>query len=206
MKLSQNKIKIRESTTSLILKYGVVSVSMDDIANMLGMSKKTLYISFKSKDELVSAVVQNLIQKNQDYCNLALIGSMNAVDELFKNLEFLNEIFRPLNPSILFDLKKYHADSFELIQKFKNEFVLEKIRLNLERGIAEGLFRENLNVDIVSKFRLESVFIPFTYDFSAQKYSLLEIEREILINYLYGLATEKGYKMIDKYLKQQCKN
>ena len=175
---------------------------MDDIAAMLGMSKKTLYLSFKSKDELVFSVVQNLIQKNHEFCNLALIGSQNAIDELFKNLEFLNEIFQPLNPSILFDLKKHHKDSFELVEKFKNEFVLEKITANLKRGIAEGLFRDNINIDIVAKYRLESVFIPFSYEFSQQKHSLLEIEREILINYLYGLASEKGYKMIDKYLKQ----
>ncbi len=179
---------------------------MDDIAHVLGMSKKTLYLSFKSKDELVFTVVQSLIQKNQEYCNLALLGSLNAVDELFKNLEFLNEIFLPLNPSILCDLQKYHFSSFELVQKFKNEFVLEKIESNLKRGIAEGLFRNNINAEIISRHRLESIFVPFTYDFSKQKFSLFEIEREILINYLYGLATEKCYKMIDKYLKQQCKN
>ena len=188
-----------------MLKHGVVSVSMDDIANVLGMSKKTLYLSFKSKDELVFSVVQSLIQKNQEYCNLALIGSLNAVDELFKNLEFLNEIFMPLNPIMLYDLQKFHNRSYELVQKFKNEFVLEKIKLNLNRGIAEGLFRSEINTEIISKHRLESIFIPFTYDFSKQKYSLFEIEREILINYLYGLATQKCYKIIERYLKQNAK-
>lgn len=176
---------------------------MDDIAGLLGMSKKTLYLSFKSKDELIYSVVHDLIHQNHEYCNLATIAANNAVDELLKNLEFLDEIFRSLNPSIIFDLKKHHEGSFELVEKFKNEFILEKIVSNLKRGISEGLFRQDTNVEIISRFRLESIFIPFSPEFLQSKHSILEIEREMLINYMYGLATEKGYKMIAKYLKQQ---
>lgn len=176
---------------------------MDDIASLLGMSKKTLYLSFKSKDELIYSVVHDLITQNHEYCDIATISSVNAIDELFKNLELLDEIFRSLNPSIIFDLKKHHEKSFHLVEKFKNEFILEKIVSNIHRGIAEGLFREDTNVEIISRFRLESVFIPFSPEFLQSKFTVLEIEKEMLINYMYGLATEKGYNMIAKYLKQQ---
>lgn len=202
MKIVENKNRIRESASKLILQYGIISVSMDDIARLLGMSKKTLYTFYKSKDELVLDVLENLIDRNQEYCTLASISSKNAVEELFQSLEIHDRIFQPLHPSLIFDLKKHHQNAYGCVECFKNEFLIEKIEANILRGIEEGLYRPEINIDITARLRLESIFLPFSNEYFLRKYTIREVQKEIMVHFLYGLATDKGHKLINKYLKK----
>jgi len=198
------KERIQAKADELFMRYGIRSVSMDDIAAQLAMSKKTLYQFFADKDELVDAVVDKELKKGQCDCIACRQQSKDAVDEIFITMEFIAEQFRNMNPMVLYDLEKFHVSAFQKFLKHKNEFLLEVIRKNMERGIKEELFRPEINVDIMSKFRLESMMIAFNMlVFPPRKYNLVEVTQEIIEHYLYGLATLKGHKLILKYKQEK---
>ena len=111
-----------------------------------------------------------------------------------------------MNPTILYDLHKFHFQSFKKFQEHKNSFLLEIIRKNLERGKAEGLYREDINIDILSRFRLESMMIAFNMEvFPQTKYSVVDVTMVIIENFTFGLVTPGGYELVMKY-KQERQN
>lgn len=201
------KERIQAKADELFMRYGIRSVSMDDIAAQLVMSKKTLYQFFADKDELVDAVVDTELSKGQKDCLECRRSSKDAIDEIFITMEQIAEQFRNMNPMVLYDLEKFHAPAFQKFLKHKNEFLLDVIRKNIERGIQEELFRPEINVDVLSRFRLESMMIAFNMTvFPPRKYNLADVTQEIIEHYLYGMATLKGYKLILKYNEQRKKN
>ncbi len=204
---SDKKQRIRNAAHDLVMQYSIRSVSMDDIAANLGMSKKTIYQYFKDKDELVEAVVDDVIDTNQCICNTDREKADNAVHEIFLVMDMMVEMFKTMNPSILFDMQKYHQAAFMKFQKHRNEYLYNVCRQNLERGIREELFRPEINVEIMARYRVETMLTAFNPEFQRYlKKSLLEIEEEIIIHYLFGLVTLKGYKLVLKYMEQKKKN
>jgi AcrR family transcriptional regulator len=204
--VAQTKDRIREQAKQLYFKYGIRSVSMDDIAVGLGMSKKTIYQYFADKDELVDAIVEEDISGTRTDCQECFIQSTNAVEEIFLTLDRMLEHLGQMNPTILYDLHKFHFQSFKKFQEHKNSFLLEIIRKNLERGKAEGLYRDDINVEILSKFRLESMMIAFNMEiFPQTKYSIVEVTMAIIENFTFGVVTPTGYELVMKY-KQERQN
>lgn len=206
--MSENEIKnrIKEVAHKMVMQYGIRSVSMDDMAGELGMSKKTIYQYFKDKDELVEAIVTDVVSKNQATCMSDRSGAENAVHEVFLGMEMVVAMFRTMNPSILFDLQKYHPSAFRLFLHHKNEFVYNIMKKNIDRGISEGLYRADIKVEILSRFRVDSMMLPFNPEFlSKTNSSLMEVEEQVIIHWVYGLVTEKGYKMVQKYFKESSK-
>lgn len=187
----------------MFMRFGIRSVSMDEIAGQLGMSKKTLYQHFADKEELINDVVLHDIMKDEQDCREACGQSANAVEEIFRIMGFVLEQLRNMNPVVLFDLQKFHPGAYAHFEKHKNEFMLNIVRANIERGLREELYRPELDIDIISKFRLESMFIPFNMDvFPSGKYNVAAITQEIMEHFVYGVATPKGYKLIQKYKKE----
>jgi TetR/AcrR family transcriptional regulator, cholesterol catabolism regulator len=198
--------RILEKATELFMRYGIRSVSMDDIATQLGISKKTIYQSFADKDELVDAIIDGDIRQMQHECVRCQLQSGNAIEEIFLTMDMIQGHLQNMNPMLLYDLQKFHFRSFQKFMAHKNSYLLDIIRQNLEKGIAEGLYRKNLNTEVLSRFRLESLMIPFNMDqFPPAKFNLVEVMRIILEHFLFGLASEKGYQMILKYQKEQFK-
>jgi AcrR family transcriptional regulator len=200
------KERIKFTAHDLVMKYGIRSVSMDDIATALGMSKKTIYQCFADKDELVKAVVTDVVRKSETDCDRDKNQADNAIHEIFLAMEMVVEMFRTMNPSIIYDMHKYHPGAFHIFQKHKNDYVYNVMKENLIRGIKEELYRPEINIDIMSKFRVESIMLPFNPEFQhSLKYSLVEIEQELILHFLFGLVTLKGYKLILKYQQDQLK-
>lgn len=194
------KNRIKKKAHELFMGLGIRSVSMDDIATQLGMSKKTIYQYYADKDELVNAVMDDEELRMQTDCNSCNVGSKDAIDEVFRNIRLIYEQFSQMNPMVLHDLEKFHPSAFGRFLKMKNEFLHQVIHSNLLRGIAEGLYRPEINVDVLTKYRLESIMLPFNiFVFPPAKYSLAEISREMTVNFLFGLASQKGYELIIKY-------
>ena len=202
----ETKQRIQKAAHDLVMQYGIRSVSMDDIAANLGMSKKTIYQYFKDKDELVEAVVDDIIDTNQYACKADIERSENAVHEIFLVMDMMAEMFKSMNPSILHDMQKYHPAAFTKFKKHKNEFLYDVCTKNLQRGVKEELYRSEIAVDILCRYRVETMFIPFNPQFQQSlKHSLAMIEEEILIHFLFGLVSPKGYKQITKYMEQKTK-
>lgn len=203
----QNRERIRQKADELFMQLGTRNVSMDDIARDLGMSKKTIYQYYSDKDELVNAVLDFTLEKMKRECDDARNGSKDAVHELFLTMDILAEQFRNMNPIILHDLEKNHTSAFKKFLNYKLEYLFTAVKENMQRGIQEGLFRADLNMDVVSKFRLEAMMLPFnTQVFPTSKYNFVEVVGIIMDHYVFGLATTKGHASILQYKEESKKS
>jgi TetR/AcrR family transcriptional regulator, cholesterol catabolism regulator len=200
------KERILVKSNELFNRYGIRSVSMDDIAAQLGMSKKTLYQYYTDKDELVNAVFDGILSVNKNNCTECTKKGENAIHEVFLSFDIMEEMLKTMNPSVLFDMQKYHPSAYRKFDDFKNGFLYRIIKANLERGIKEELYREEIDTDILSRYRLHTVLLSFNPEvFPSNKANLVHIEQQLIECFLYGLATPKGYKQIQKYKNQRTK-
>jgi AcrR family transcriptional regulator len=201
------KVRIREKARELFMRYGIRSVSMDDIAAQLGMSKKTIYQYFADKNELVMEVMEAEIVTMQSECLQDSQRATNAVDEIFIMVDRITEQFRSMNPVIIYDLEKFHVRAYQRFLEYRNKFLLDIIRKNLQWGVKEGLYRPEIDIELLAKFRLESMMIAFNIDlFPPSKYNLAQVTREIIEHFVYGVASPKGYKLILKCQQKRSKN
>lgn len=200
------KERILVKAEALFMQYGIRSVSMDDIANSLGMSKKTLYQYYADKDELVDAVVGGYISGIQQKCLGCREEARDAVQEIVISMDRIMVEFNNMNPMLLYDLEKFHFKAYQRFRDHKDNFMAEVIRRNIEWGIKDELYRAEIDVEVMVKFRLESMMIPFNVNaFPPGKYNLGTSSQEILEHFIYGLATIKGHKLIQKYNEQRQK-
>jgi TetR/AcrR family transcriptional regulator, cholesterol catabolism regulator len=201
------KDRIQQKAKELFMRYGFRSVTMDEIAGQLGISKKTVYQFFEDKDSLVEAVMQKEMTYMHDECIKQMRESENAIEEIFKDMDSMEKVIDSMNPQIIFDLEKFYPETFEKFKKHKHTFLLDIIKKNLQRGIQEELYRNDFDVDIIARFRLESSFIAFSQEiFPFGKYNLLQVSNEIYYHYIHGIATPKGKKLIEKHMLQRQKN
>jgi AcrR family transcriptional regulator len=196
--------RIKLKAKDLFMQFGLRSVSMDDIANSLGISKKTIYQFYEDKDALVEGVIEALIEHNQMCCDKDTMESDNAIHEIFLAMDFMMDIFRSMNPSLVFDMQKYYPAAYSKFAKHKNEYIFGTIKQNVIRGIKEELYRADLNVDVIARFRVESVMLPFDPSFHTKvKLGLAAIEEELMLYFLYGMVSPKGYKLAQKYQQER---
>lgn len=198
--------RIKQKADELFRRYGIRSVTMDEIATQLGMSKKTIYQYYSDKDQLVDAVAEEEINFSQESCTRNKEASSNAIEEIFMVMEFVEVMFRNMNPAMLYDLEKYHPRGYKKFLEHKNKFLFEMIKRNLERGIVEELFRPEINIEMMTRFRLENMMLGFNPEiFPPTKFNLAILQQEMIEHFLYGVATLKGYKLILKYKQQRLK-
>ncbi|MBS1665696.1 MAG: TetR/AcrR family transcriptional regulator [Bacteroidetes bacterium] len=188
------------------MRYGIRSITMDEIASQLGISKKTIYQFFTDKDDMVSAVIEVEIKKNEDECDQFSIDAKDAVHEIFLALEDLDEMLKYMNPLLLYDLEKHHPRAFLKMREYKYQFLYQKMTDNLKRGVAEGTYRSDFQIDIVAKNRIESAFSVFNPDlFPHTRYKISEVNYELAVLFLHGVASEKGKQLIEKYTIERHK-
>ena len=188
------------------MQYGIRSITMEEIAVSLGVSKKTLYQYYADKDELVEAVVMDIIQYNQACCARDQMNAKDAIHEVFLAVKMMQEMFENMNPSVLFELEKYHPKAFTHFVKHKYLYLYKVLRDNLERGIKEEFYRPEMQVEIIVKARLETMMLAFNQQvFPKTKFQLANIETELTEHYLYGIASLKGHKQIMKYKQESNK-
>lgn len=203
-KIMEVQERILDTAFHLFRQYGTRSITMDDIAVRMGISKKTLYAHFADKSDLVVNVISRHLTLMQTQCLEDRTRSKDAVEELFLVMKMLEEKLRNMNPVAMMDLQKFHAKAFQLFENHRNVFMLGTIRQNLERGIKEGLYRPDLDLDILSHFRAASSMFCFQPElFPMNGYDMTKVQRVLLEHFLYGVATLKGYKEIEKYRSER---
>jgi AcrR family transcriptional regulator len=192
--------RILNKARELMFQAGVKHVTMDDLATQLGISKKTIYQYFKDKDALVSSVVEFELANHALLCNQSTQAADNAVHEIFLLMSVIQEMFNRMNPLALFEIEKYYPLAFDKIKKHKEDIIFSMISANLEKGIAEGLYRKDVDITILSKYRLETSLIPFNiHVFHPSKFDLLKVNLQIIEHFVYGVATLEGHKLMDNY-------
>ena len=200
------KKRILLKADEMFMRFGIRSVSMDDIAIDLGMSKKTLYQYYADKDALVAEVVDLHINKMEEDCGSCRQQSEDAIHEMFITMDQSMEQFSNINPMVLHDLEKFHFKAFQRFKEHKDKFLYKVVKDNIEWGKKEGYYREDVNTEVLTRFRIESMLIPFNIQaFPPAKFNLLETSRQMLENFIYGLSTSKGHKQIQKYNQRRIK-
>lgn len=192
-------LKVRE----LYMTYGIKSITMDDVARELGISKKTLYQYVTDKDDLVGKFIDNEIAIRQEEICQCFRAGLNAIEELIEISIFMNKIMRDQNPATEYDLKKYYPQHYQKIVKARREGVYNYILINLKNGKTEGLYREELNNEIIAKLylsRAESIHISDM--FTIEEFTSYELFMELIKYHVRGIATEKGISMLDKKIKE----
>lgn len=189
----------------LMFQTGLRQVTMDDLATQLGISKKTIYQYFKDKDDLVKAIVGFELNNHQLVCRNCESKADNAVHEMFLMMETMKEMAKTMNPGTLMELEKYFPSAFDIIKNHKEDFFLSLIKQNLIKGIEQGFYRNDIEVDILSKFRLETIFIPFNlHVYPISKFDPIKVHSQLMEHFVFGLMTIKGYELMDRY-KQTSK-
>lgn len=198
--MEEAQIYILEEAEKLFMKFGLRSVTMDDIAKHLGMSKKTLYVNFRDKNDLVNHLFSRMI--NEDECQIEQCTELseNAIDEVFRIMNYLKQCLSGMNPIVLYDLQKYHAEANYMMNEFHNNHIFNKCKANLERGIQEKLFRKDLRIEILASSRVAQINAAFESEIvMSGKYSLYEVLIELTYHFLFGIATLKGNELITEY-------
>jgi len=173
---------------------------MDDIANDLSISKKTLYQYFKDKDDVVNKTTKKIIQKEIDEFRQIIEKSKDAIDELFNVSLCLRRIVDEMNPALLFDLNKYHPEAWKIYLDFKEKYIYEMIVENLEKGVKEGYFRQDINAKILARLRVEEVQMCFDHKiFPRDRYDFKEVQMQIFDHFLHGILTQRGLKLFLVY-------
>ncbi|MEX0967956.1 MAG: TetR/AcrR family transcriptional regulator [Bacteroidia bacterium] len=186
----------------LFFRCGIKSISMDEIANQLGVSKKTLYEHFQNKAQLVEKVVLYFFEKHKE--RLIEAGKIpgNSIDQLNHIFQLNCHQFRQVHPSVLYDIKKYYNDSWTAFQAYRDEFVYAHIMANLEEGIKQGLYRSELNREIITKLYIARMdIIMDTQIFPPEKFSFSLILHELFVYHIRGIATTKGLQYLENEIK-----
>ncbi|WP_310396810.1 TetR/AcrR family transcriptional regulator [Hymenobacter sp.] len=192
------KDRILLHASALFMRNGIKSVSMDDIAAEMAMSKKTLYKWFATKDEMVHAVMGQHLETTQGECAQLQQQAGSAVDELFRMMGWMRQQFADVHPSIFYDMQKFHPATWQLWVAHKNQYILAQITDNLHRGIAEELYRADLDVDVLARLRLAQIELAFNADvFPARQFDVQRLQQAILEHFMLGIASLKGHKLIN---------
>ncbi len=196
--------EIIKGTGLLFRKFGIKSVTMDDISRQLGISKKTLYQFVSDKNELVTKVL-DMEMKSMESCffDAASIHKENAIEQLINVSRHVRQIMNTRNPSSEYDLNKYYPELYKSFNEFRNKLMYSSVLKNLIKGKEEGIYREELNPEYIARFyvsRVELVMEDKAYtDF--EEYPP-EFFAEIFIYHIRGLANEKGLKFLEDHMSE----
>jgi AcrR family transcriptional regulator len=195
--------KIIEEAALMFRMYGIRAVTMDMLAESLGISKRTIYEVFKDKDELLQGVLRWMSEKQSDVLQKIFSESENVIQAIFKMVNIMSDHFRNMSPAFQMDIKKYHYAMMEKLKGRKEVPYYENNAEILRRGIKEGVFREDIDIEITNKCLLEVAKISNDKNvFPPDNFMNKDVLRNFYINYLRGISTQKGLKLIDFYEKE----
>lgn len=206
--MENEKNQILLTILKLFHRYGIKSVSMDDISRELGISKKTLYTIFKDKNELVDQVVANeRIFRKKEIDNIRET-SENAIEAYVHLLKIVRQLIESYNPSYAFDLKKYYPSLYSREEKMRISNMFQLFQENINRGISEGIFRDDIKVDIIVKFHVTTMLsldsrlnLEARNLFTDQELLDYKTYYEYYVFFMRGIVNKKGYEFLEKNIK-----
>lgn len=179
------------------MRYGIKSVTMDDIAREMGISKKTLYQYVENKSDLIGQIFQEKI-KNEKQCMADIReAATDAVDEILRIARYVIQELRQMSPTVMYDLRKYYRDTWRQMEALHQRHIYQLIRENLERGQAEGLYRENIDVDIIAKLYVAKTPLVVDEDiFPTREYNVEKLFEEYMMYHIHGIASAEGLALL----------
>lgn len=199
--MSERLSHIVSNSCHLFKKFGIKSVSMDDIAQNCGISKKTLYELVDDKKDLIVKVLDKGFHKPHKQQNINFEG-LNAIEVLFKVYEISLEFFKDFNLSMEFDLKKYYPDLYSKAKENRRSHLYNNVLSNIKQGQKEGLYRTNFNAEMVTSFHVHKIESIYKKElFEDDNYTAIEIFKELFSYHFYSLANEKGRVLLEEKIK-----
>ena len=202
--MDEKRNEIIDKSAMIFLRHGIKSVTMDDLAKALGVSKKTIYNYFKDKDDLVKLIVSTLIERNRTSCEIGRLKSENAIDALMNISEYSTRLFTEIHTSVFFDLQKYYPEAWNIIKQHRLDFVSNQITQNIVRGQEEGIYIAELDPKIMSGIHLASVSMMTDSDiFGVESNEYGKLSHEIMLFQLRGIVNDKGRELMIKNMKNK---
>lgn len=204
--MDEKKLEILERASAVYMKFGIKSVTMDDLARELSVSKKTIYKYFNDKNDLVKSIIEMKVQMDSAICTNTALQSVNAIEELIEISELVTKQFNNFNPIVFSDLKKFHKDAWAVIEAHKMSFVLNMITKNIERGIKEKIYRDNLNPAIAAKLYVASSDAAMNPEiFTWPEFKFQDVFLEMIRLQINGMANDTGRAFLKQKLNSNIK-
>lgn len=185
--------KIYSKAEEMFMRYGVRSVTMDDLSRAIGISKKTLYQSVENKEDLINKVITFILMKEAEVMGVIRKKAKDAIEEVVMISRHVNKMLQSINPAAMYDLQKYYTQQFDLMRSLNDQMVYTIIKENMDKGIEEGFYRANFNTEIIAKLYVgQADLIIDTQIFPTVKYDLTNVHREFVMHHLHSITTEKG--------------
>lgn len=192
--------RILDVARELFFRHGIKSITMDDIAAQLGMSKKTIYQYFEDKNALLISLTEEELREQTKEMQDIRKRSENAIDELLQSMACMSKNFSRMNPSLFYDLQRYHSSAWDFFKQFKEKEMTGFVEENLRRGIRQELYRKDIKIKTLARLRLEEVELGFNPKaFPQDSFNIPDVQVTLLEHFLFGVVTLRGYKLINKY-------
>lgn len=187
------KEKILEIAIEQFSRYGVRTVTMEDIARLAGISKKTIYQEFKDKRDLVKETFKSVLEQDRKGMSYTATSDGGVIEHLVKTSRMLRERFANMNPMVILEIQRFFPEAWELFEIFKEQFVMKDLITIIEKGKELGYFRPGINAKILARLRVNQITSSFDPSyFDMKQYTILDFQLEMLDHFLHGIFTEKG--------------
>lgn len=194
---------ILEQCRGLFARYGIRSISMDDIARELGISKKTLYQFVSNKADLLDKLFKKFQSDFIESVNRVCSRQMNAIDELLEVSKLVNQEFIKYNPSVVFDLQKYYTEVFNDHIVEEKKYIYKMVMNNLKKGIREGIYRENQDIELVAGLYIQKVESIHEEKLLNQTQFTMERIFEVMFeHHIRGISNPEGIRYFEQRKKQ----
>jgi len=191
----------------LFMRYGVKSVTMDDLAGSMGISKKTLYQFVKNKEDLLDGLLDYMHCKDTSEMERIIAASEDAIDALLNVANLVSQKLELISPVTIYDMKKYYPRQWSKIDEYERKQIYSFTLQNLDRGRREGLYREDLDLDFVARLHVgQAMMMTDEAVFPSEKYPKSRLMFSLMNHYIMGISTEKGRAILSERMQEILKN
>jgi AcrR family transcriptional regulator len=203
---AERSAQLLQQAMDVFLRLGIRSVNMAELASEMGVSKKTLYIYFNDKDDLIQRCMSAHCDQMEQVISEAENSEGNAIDSELAIIDFVHTVITRMHPSMLHDLRKYHPIAFDTINKREDEIILGTVERNIKRGQKEGLYRTDISAVLTARF-----LVAIGYEvkkcgergtFQGQM-TLSDLYVQSSLYHIRAISTEKGAKYLQIKLEKE---
>jgi AcrR family transcriptional regulator len=196
------KEKILVEAETLFMRFGFKSITMDDVARELGISKKTLYLHFTDKNDLVNQCVEHHLNRMNAVCQRSMEEKADAISILLAISQEASSMLKAVSQSSMYDLKKYFKTAWDKLEANRKQFIFSCIKNNLEQGIRKGLYRKDIDPEKVGRIYVHLVsFLIDPENYDSDDMDIRGMHAEIIRYHLHAVCTPKGIEILTEKLK-----
>lgn len=185
--------RILELAGEQFTRFGVRTVTMEDIARLAGISKKTVYLEFKDKKDLVREAFKSILEKDKKRLQFIVDSGDRIIEHLVQSSQTMRDRLEHMNPIAILEIQKYFPEAWAEFESFKKDFVLQDLFNVLERGKDLGYFRPEIDSMILAQLRVSQISSAFESGIQGKTgQEIMNMQLEMMDHFLHGIFTEKG--------------